>query len=76
VMADEENSGVGRTGKKEHTCEVCRTLGDVLRRLEPEKYRSGAVLEVGEAIEQALDAHAARESAWPNPMRGEARAGS
>ena len=46
--------------KPEHTCEVCRTLGDVVRALEPEKYRYGAELEVAEAIQAALGKHVAR----------------
>ncbi|MHC5058501.1 MAG: hypothetical protein ACYTKD_27910 [Planctomycetota bacterium] len=47
-----------RDGK--HSCEVCRTLGDVIRALEPEKYRYGAELEVAEAIQDALDKHVKR----------------
>jgi hypothetical protein len=43
-----------------HSCEVCRTLSDVIRALEPGKYRYGAELEVAEAIQAALDKHVAR----------------
>ena len=43
-----------------HSCEVCRTLGDVVRALEPEKYRCGPELEVAEAIQAALDKHVER----------------
>jgi len=46
--------------KPEHSCEVCRTLGDVIRALEPEKYRYGAELEVAEAIQDALGKHLKR----------------
>ena len=46
--------------KPEHTCEVCRTLNDVIRALEPEKYRYGAELEVAEAIRAALEEHRER----------------
>ena len=47
-----------RDGK--HSCEVCRTLGDVVLALEPEKYRCGPELEVAEAIRAALRKHAMR----------------
>ena len=43
-----------------HSCEICRTLGDVVRALEPEKYRCGSELEVAEAIRAALRKHAKR----------------
>ena len=46
--------------KPKHTCEVCRTLGDIVRALEPEKYRYGAELEVAEAIQTALEQHMKR----------------
>ena len=46
--------------KPKHTCEVCRTLGDVVRALEPEKYQCGAELEVAEAIQTALEQHMKR----------------
>jgi hypothetical protein len=46
--------------KTEHTCELCRTLGDVVRRLEPEKYQCGPELELGEAILAALEEHRER----------------
>jgi hypothetical protein len=46
----------------EHTCEVCRTLGDVVRALAPEKYRCGPELEVAEAIQTALERHVERET--------------
>ena len=46
--------------KPEHECELCRTLGDVVRALEPEKYRCGPELEVAEAIQAALRKHAKR----------------
>ena len=48
--------------KTEHTCEVCRTLGDVVRKLEPEKYQCGPELEMAEAIQAALDKHVRRVS--------------
>ena len=51
---------MARERKLEHSCEVCRTLGDVIRALEPEKYRYGAELEVAEAIQAALDKHVRR----------------
>ena len=48
-------------GKKpEHKCELCRTLGDIVRRLEPEKYRCGPELEIAEAIQTALERHVER----------------
>ena len=43
-----------------HSCEVCRTLGDIVRALEPEKYQCGSELEVAEAIQAALRKHAKR----------------
>ena len=46
--------------KPEHSCEVCRTLGDVVRGLEPEKYQCGAELEVATAIQEALKRHLER----------------
>ena len=46
--------------KSEHSCEVCRTLGDVVRALEPEKYQCGPELEVAEAIQAALGKHLKR----------------
>ena len=51
---------MARKREPEHSCEVCRTLGDVIRALEPEKYRYGAELEVAEAIQDALDKHVKR----------------
>ena len=51
---------MGKERKPEHECELCRTLGDVVRALEPEKYRSGPELEVAEAIQTALDRHVKR----------------
>jgi hypothetical protein len=51
---------VSKETKPEHECEFCRTLGDVVRALEPEKYRSGAELEVAEAIQMALEQHVER----------------
>ncbi len=46
--------------KPEHSCELCRTLGDVVRRLEPEKYQCGPELAVAEAIHAALERHEKR----------------
>ena len=46
--------------KPTHSCEVCRTLGDVVRALGPEKYQCGSELEVAEAIQAALRNHAKR----------------
>ncbi|MHC5059375.1 MAG: hypothetical protein ACYTKD_32385 [Planctomycetota bacterium] len=46
--------------KPEHECELCRTLGDIVSELEPEKYQCGAELEVAEAIQAALRNHAKR----------------
>jgi len=51
---------MGKVKKLEHECELCRTLGDVVRALEPEKYRSGPELEVAEAIQVALERHVER----------------
>ncbi len=51
---------MGKGRKPEHECELCRTLGDIVRRLEPEKYRSGPELEVAEAIQTALERHVER----------------
>jgi len=51
---------MGTVKKPKHECEVCRTLGDVVRALEAEKYRCGPELEVAEAIQAALDLHAKR----------------
>lgn len=42
----------------EHTCEVCRTLGDVVRALE--KLRYGPGREVSLAIRAALELHKER----------------
>ena len=53
---------MGKGRKPEHSCEVCRTLGDVVRALEPEKYRCGPELEVAEAIQTALERHVERET--------------
>jgi len=60
---DRRRNGGGEMGKgkkPEHECELCRTLGDVVRALEPEKYRCGPELEVAEAIQAALDRHVER----------------
>jgi hypothetical protein len=46
--------------RPEHECELCRTLGDIVRRLEPEKYLSGPEREVAEAIQTALQHHVER----------------
>jgi hypothetical protein len=51
---------MGKAKKPEHECELCRTLGDVVQALEPEKYRSGPELEVAEAIQTALERHVER----------------
>jgi len=51
---------MGKVKKSKHECELCRTLGDVVRALEPEKYRSGPELDVAEAIQAALARHAER----------------
>ena len=51
---------MGKRRGQEHQCELCRTLGDVVRALEPEKYRSGPELEVAEAIQAALERHVER----------------
>ena len=51
---------MGKGRKPEHECELCRTLGDVVRALEPEKYRCGPELEVAEAIQAALGKHLKR----------------
>ena len=52
--------GMATKRKPEHSCELCRTLGDVVRRLEPEKYQCGPELEVAEAIQAALEQHVKR----------------
>ena len=46
--------------KPEHSCELCRTLGDVVRALDPEKYRYGPECEVGLAFQAALELHKER----------------
>jgi hypothetical protein len=51
---------MGEAGRPEHECELCRTLGGVVRALEPERYRSGPELEVAEAIQTALERHVER----------------
>ena len=51
---------MGKVKKPEHECELCRTLGDLVRALEPEKYRCGPELEVAEAIHVALGWHVER----------------
>jgi hypothetical protein len=51
---------MGKGRKPAHECELCRTLGDLVRALEPEKYRSGPKLEVAEAIQVALERHVER----------------
>ncbi len=51
---------MGKVKKPQHKCELCRTLGDVVRALEPEKYRSGPEREVAEAIQTALQHHVKR----------------
>ncbi|MHC5058172.1 MAG: hypothetical protein ACYTKD_26230 [Planctomycetota bacterium] len=51
---------MGKGRKQEHECELCRTLGDVVQALRPEKYRYGPELEVAEAIQTALKQHVER----------------
>jgi hypothetical protein len=51
---------MGKVKKSEHECEICRTLGDIVRRLKPEKYRCGPELGVAEAIQTALQHHVER----------------
>jgi hypothetical protein len=51
---------MGKGRKPEHECELCRTLGDVVGALEPEKYRCGPELEMADAIQAALDRHVKR----------------
>lgn len=51
---------MGAEEQQGHECELCRTLGDVVRALEPEKYRCGPELEVAEAIRAALKEHRKR----------------
>ena len=51
---------MGKVENPEHECELCRTLGDIVRRLEPENYLSGPEREVAEAIQAALDRHVER----------------
>ncbi len=51
---------MGKGRKPEHECELCRTLGDMVRVLEPEKHQCGPELEVAEAIQAALDRHVKR----------------
>jgi len=57
--APDRRSGMARRGH-EHSCEVCRTLSDIVRALEPEKYRCGPELELAEAIQDALGKHLKR----------------
>ena len=52
---------MGKGLKSEHECELCRTRGDVVRALEPEKYRCGPERELAEAIQAALDRHVKRK---------------
>ncbi len=58
--APDWRSGMARKRKPEHSCEVCRTLGDIVKRLEPEKYQCGPELAVAEAIQAALGRHVKR----------------
>jgi hypothetical protein len=51
---------MGKKKRSEHECELCRTLGDIVRRLEPEKYRFGPEREVAEAIRMSLERHVER----------------
>lgn len=51
---------MGAEEPQAHECELCRTLGDMVRELEPEKYRCGPELEVAEAIRAALGKHLRR----------------
>jgi hypothetical protein len=53
-LSPERGREMGKGRKPAHECELCRTLGDVVRALEPEKYRCGPELEVAEAIQTAL----------------------
>ena len=46
--------------KPEHACELCRTLDDIVRALDPEKYRYGPECEVGLAFQAALELHKER----------------
>ena len=53
---------MGKGRKPAHECELCRTLGDVVRALEPGKYRCGPELEIAEGIQTALGKHLRRVS--------------
>ena len=46
--------------KPEHTCELCRTLGDLVEELDPDTYRYGPEFVVGHALRAALDKHRTR----------------
>jgi hypothetical protein len=46
--------------KPEHTCELCRTLGDLVEELDPDSYRYGPEFVVGQALRVALDKHRRR----------------
>jgi hypothetical protein len=54
--------GQGMAAKRnaEQPCELCRTLGDIVRALDPDKYRYGPECEVGLAIRAALELHRER----------------
>ena len=52
--------GMATKRKPGHSCELCRTLGDIARRLEPEKHQCGPELAVAEAIQAALERHVKR----------------
>ena len=46
--------------KTEHSCELCRTLGDLVKELDPDSYRYGPEFVVGHALRTALDKHRRR----------------
>jgi hypothetical protein len=59
VPAPDRRSGMAKR-KPEHTCELCPTLGDIVRALDPGKYRYGPECEVGLAFQAALELHKER----------------
>jgi hypothetical protein len=43
-----------------HSCEVCRTLGDLVDELDPDIYVNGPEFVVGHALRAAIKKHVAR----------------
>ena len=65
VTDGRRGAGAGSEGgmakrKPEHTCEVCRTLGDLVDELNPDIYVNGPEFVVGHALRAAIQKHVAR----------------